>query len=645
MDVPSASVLFNRIVLKCLAWERDVRWQSALDLADALRWIGEEAQSLQSPFPVRRWPTRAAWALAAIGAATAIGALTIPRVRATRASDAHSIRFTLAAPPNAALPRQLSGGDEALSLDGRWLAFVADRDGRRLLWVQSLDALEAQPLPGTDGASRPFWAPDNRTLAFFAEGTLKAISAGGGPTRTLCDVPGSSTGYGGSWSPDGGTIVFSTIHNGLLSIPATGGQATPLTKPDVTREEAHLYPTIMPDGQHVVYISVPSKVVWLESMESKASTRLLSADSKVEYVEPGYLVFVRRGTLMAQRFDAQRAALVGEAIPIVEGVMVAGQGYDASFSASRNGSVLAYRSDPQKSPAQLTWVDRTGRPLGVVGKPGRYRNPELSPDGTSVALEVLDSQLKSDVWRLELERGVMTRLTSDPGEDTFPVWSRDGRWVMFSSDRDDGVPKLYRIRADGIGGEELVYPSSTPMVAQSWGLSGQPFVYQSRPAFNLGLLPLVGGGSPRLFDESRSGQGFGQVSPDGHWLAYASTEAGSGWDVYVQSFPLQGRGKWRISKDGGASPRWSRDGHEIFFYATDRRLMAVPVTSSGSGLEIGTAVSLFEASLLGGPPPLIPFKQQYDVTIDGRFLLSVPVEHVSDQSFTVVVDWTTALTR
>jgi len=174
-------------------------------------------------------------------------------------------------------------------------------------------------------------------------------------------------------------------------------------------------------------------------------------------------------------------------------------------------------------------------------------------------------------------------------------------------------------------------------------------VYQSRPAFKLGILPLSDGSVPRLFDDSTKSsiQAFGQVSPDGHWLTYGESEVGTGdtWDVFVQSFPVAGRGKWQVSRDRGASPRWSRNGREIFYYGIDGRLTAVPVVSRGSGLEFGTGSPLFQVSLLGGPAPAIPFRQQYDVASDGRFLLNLPVEPASDQSFTVTVNWTAGLTR
>ena len=628
------------------------------DIGDARLEIEEvltapaQSQTVQSPSPIRRWPMRVAWTLAASGVAAAV-AMMVLYVRGTHTSDAHEVRFTLAPPQNTVLPRNERFRSFALSPDGRRLVFTAVRGGTKLLWVRSFDALEARPLPGTEGANGdPIWSPDNRTVAFRAGGRLKTIGVDGGSTRELCRLPGNKF-MGSSWSPDGATIVFAVHGNDLFSVPAKGGSPMALASPVARQGEERQFPAILPDGRHFVYLSAPSNVAWLGSLDSREpAVRLLNADSQVEYVAPGYLVFARRGTLMAQRFDAQRAQLAGEPVPIAQGVM--GVPGDTSVFATSLSGTLVYLGDPLNVPTQLTWVDRTGRRLNVAGKPERYRNPEISPDGRGAVIEMVDSQSPApDIFHLEFERGVMTRLTSDPGNDVNPVWSPDGHWIIFSSDRSGGLLQLYKMRVDGTGSEERVLESSTAMLPYSWAPSGL-LVYQSRPAFKMGVLQVSTGGAPHLLDESRMAQGAGQVSPDGRWLAYISPEARAGtgtasdlsrfWDVYVQSFPIPGR-KVRISTNGAVSPRWSRDGRELFFYAGDGRLMAVPVKIDGAALKVGPATTLFEPSLLGGPIPQIDLRQQYDVAKDGRFLLNVPVEPVSDQSFTVVVNWTAGLTR
>jgi serine/threonine protein kinase/Tol biopolymer transport system component len=643
----------RRLLRRCLEKDptrrlRDIA-DARLDIEEALT-APARSQTVESPSRVRQRPTGAAWVLAAIGTAALIGALGVPYFRGTRASAERAVRFTFTAPPNTVLPRPSGGMFFALSPDSRRLVFAAERAGTVLLWVRSLDALEAQSLPGTEAAGNPIWSPDNRTVAFFADGKLKAIDVAGGPTRTLCEIPPVGFLYGGSWSPDGGTIVFAVAPDGgLFSVPANGGSPTALANPGATPGEGRLFPAILPDGQHFVYLSSPSNVAWLGSLDSREpAVRLLNSDSQVEYVASGYLVFVRRGTLMAQRFDAQHARLAGDAVRIAEGV-TGSPGYGSAFATSLSGT-LVYQGDPLNVPTQLRWVDRTGRWLNVAGKPERHRNPEISPDGKGAVMEVVDSQNPApDIWHLEFERGVTTRLTSDPGNDVNPVWSPDGRWIMYSSDRSGGVPQLYKMRVDGTGGEERVLKASTAMIPYSWAPDGL-LVYQSRPAFKLGVLPLSNGGVPHLLDESRPAQGAGQVSPNGRWLAYVArvgsetSDRRQLWDVFVQSFPIPGP-KVRVSTNGATSPRWSRDGRELFFYAADGRLMAVPVKSDGAAPEVGAATALFEPSLVGGAVPQIGFKQQYDVAKDGRFLLNVPVEPVNDQSFTVVVNWTAGMTR
>jgi len=327
-----------------------------------------------------------------------------------------------------------------------------------------------------------------------------------------------------------------------------------------------------------------------------------------------------------------------------------GAGYGSAFATSLSGT-LVYSADPLRSPTQLTWVDRKGRRLSVVGRAERHRNPEISPDGRSAAMEVTDSWSPApDIWHLDVTRGAMTRLTTDPGNDFNPIWSPDGQWIMFSSDRGGTGPQLFRIHPDGTGETRVLQPSAA-MVPNSWTPDGHLLVYQSRPSFKLGILPLSNGGVPKPFDGSRFDEATGQVSPNGRWLAYMSPEGGEGtatgdllklWNVYVQTFPQPGK-KVRVSTNGATSPRWSRDGTELFFYAGDGHLTAVPVATDGAVLKVGAATALFEPGLLGGPVPQMGFKQQYDVSSDGNFLLNVPVENVSAQVFTVVVNWESAL--
>ncbi len=295
----------------------------------------------------------------------------------------------------------------------------------------------------------------------------------------------------------------------------------------------------------------------------------------------------------------------------------------------------------------MTWVDRAGKALGSVGRPGAYRNPELSPDGARVAVNAVDPQGGTqDLWLVELARGVASRFTFDRGNDIFPVWSPDGSRIVFGSDREGGVYHLYQKRADGAGIEEPVVKSSLNMLPHGFSPDGRFLVYRTPVdgRNQIGIVPLVGEQTLHWFEPSRFVQSNGQVSPDGRWLAYTSDESGR-FEVYVQSFPAPGGGKWQISKDGGLYPRWRRDGRELFYYANDERLMAVPLRSATT-LDVGDAVPLFKAHLLNGPAISAGIRHQYDVARDGqRFLLNVPLEDAAASSITVVLNWAAGLKK
>jgi Tol biopolymer transport system component len=323
--------------------------------------------------------------------------------------------------------------------------------------------------------------------------------------------------------------------------------------------------------------------------------------------------------------------------------------YGADFTASSTG-VLAYRPGTVHVRSQLTWVSRAGDRLGTVGPPGRYANNELSPDGSRVAFESFDSRTATkDIWILDLDRGIRTQLTFDPGNDGFPIWSPDGEWIVFASDR-EGAWQLYKRRANGVGAEERVATTAEAMVPQDWVPNTESIVYLQRPA-NLGVLRLIEPRTRELIDRARfegvgRNDGYGQVSRDGKWMLYSSNEAGQ-FDVYVQRFPNRDAGRWRISDNGGISPRWGPGGRELFYYSsTDSRIVAVP-TISGPIFRLGAAVPLFKANLVGGPLPSILWRIQYVPTNDGeRFLLNEALEDAHAQApVTVVTNWMAGLNR
>jgi hypothetical protein len=365
------------------------------------------------------------------------------------------------------------------------------------------------------------------------------------------------------------------------------------------------------------------------------------------------VLFARQGTLLAQRFDATLATVAGNPMAIAERVAIDSILGAAAFSVSENG-VLVYRTGAASPQTQLTWVDRAGKEIGKVGPPGAYRNPMLSRDGTRVALEAADVENRTqELWILDLARGAPSRFTFDRGNDVYPVWSPDDSRIAFGSDRRDGTYSLYEKMSSGAGGEDLLLASTADNLTgpYDWSADGQFLLFRDLSSAtlgtpNTGILPLTGERTPRLlFPSANFSQAQAQLSPDGRWIAYFSNETGRN-EVYIGSFPTP-RGKWSITKDGAAYPLWRGDSKELFYYAADGRIVAVPVSGTTTP-DVGTPVPLFSARMLGGPSSAPGFRAQYDVSADGqRFLLNVPVqdEDASSPVITVVLDWTAGLKK
>jgi hypothetical protein len=641
----------TRIIRRCVEKDPAARFQSALDLAFALEAIDVSSSGVTAAIAGRAAigrRERGAWvalaAVAAVAVATTIGLL---RSDAGDPARPPVVRFFVT-PPRGVAATAPGTTFPALAPDGARIAFVA-AGGRGDIrpWIQSWDQLGARPVPGPPlgagsgaAAGTIFWAPDGGRLAFIQGSALKTIDVAGGTPRTVCDLPTALI-RGGAWNADG-VIVLGSAASGLLRCSINGGPATPLTELSAERRESgHQGPEFLPDGRRLLYWAQPSRSIWLASLEGGVPREIVSADSVARYVEPGYLVFARQGTLVAQPFDLAAGALRGEAVPVVEQVLSDPSiSLGAVFDASQRAVV--YRSGVASSTAQLTWVDRAGSVLSTIGEAGRYRNPSLSPDGTRVAVEVTDAQTGTqDVWIMEA-RGVLTRFTFDSRNDTRPLWSPDGAWIVFASDR-DGVYNLYRKRSNGAGSEELLLKMGG-VVPNSWTPDGASVVYQSQGPYNLGILSMAGTRAARPLDPSRAQllDAYGQVSADGKWLAFASNESGR-MEVYVQSFPSPDGGKWQVSSDGGVYPRWGAGGRELFYVALDGKLMSVSVRGEAA-LEIGSAEPLFEPRMVGGAGIAVGRQQQYAVAPDGRrFLINAPVEDGSVSPLTVVLNWQSLL--
>jgi Tol biopolymer transport system component/tRNA A-37 threonylcarbamoyl transferase component Bud32 len=542
-------------------------------------------------------------------------------------------------------PEGTTFGAFALSPDGLRIAMVAAAtNGKTQLWVRTLASLAFQPLAGTEGANYPFWSPDGRFIGFFAGGKLKKIEASGGPPQTICIAEVGSS--GGAWNRDGVILFTPNPTTSLYRVSAAGGEPAPVTALDSSRgESSHSWPQFMPDGNHFLFFvqsgQPEASGVYIGSLDSTHSARLLAAGSNALYAS-GYLLFERERTLIAQPFDDRRFQLTGAALPVAENVGVANLTHHSLFSVSDNGG-LVYDSNNQGGRTQLVWFDRQGNQLGGVaaesGDPTGFSNVNLSPDGTRIAVDRRDEKATTrDIWVLDQTRGGESRLTFDPATDASPIWSPDGRRLIFFSSR-QGTWQLYSKDASGAGTDELLLRTNESKTTCDWSRDGRNILFRSwdpRTKWDLWVLPLDR--EPFPIVRSPLEDECGQFSPNGRWLAYVSDESGRK-EVYVQPFSsgLQPSGKWQISTNGGAVPRWRRDGKELLYLDLDNKLMAVSLTGN-TPFQFSPPKELFQTHAAGF--------QSYDVTPDGqRFLVNTAIVEPTSSLPTVVLNWTAALKR
>jgi eukaryotic-like serine/threonine-protein kinase len=624
----------DRIADKCLAKDRDLRWQSSRDLYDELVWVNDHATRLVPIEAAARvgWRERMAWLVAVI----AIGALVVfALVRPPAESPV--IRTEVVTPPT------VDPASFALSPDGRQLAFVANADTGPKLWLRPLDQA-AVPLAGTEGASAPFWAPDSRALGFFADGKLKRVDLNGGLPRILADAP---LGRGGTWNRDG-VIVFAPMTTGaLLQLLPGGSKSTAITQLEQTGHQSHRWPQLLPDGRRLLFFATngpePSGV-YLGSLDGTPPTRLLATTTAAVYASE-YLLAVDQSLLTAWPFDVDRRSL-GDPIPVARRVGSDENLFVGAFSVSMTG-LLAHRVTIAGE-RQLVWVTRTGTRVSTVGlqDENNLLNPALSPDGKRVAVQrTIDGN--ADTWVLDDDS--VTRVTLHPKNDNAPVWSPDGRRLIFRSNR-SGAFDLYEKLATGPGTEQPVLTNSQNKFPLDWSIDGRILLYQvldPSTGFDLWAMPLLGERKPFVVVQTRFNERNGELAPNGRWLAYDSNEPSGRSEVYVQPFP-NALEKSQISTGGGVAPRWRRDGKELFYIAPDGSLMAVPVRTSADdqALELGAAVRLFRVPIVfGGSATGGAVRQQYEVSPDGeRFLVNVAADEAATP-ITIVQNWPASLRK
>jgi eukaryotic-like serine/threonine-protein kinase len=617
------------LLRQCLHKERSRRLRDIGDARLVIEGVvaeSEDASGQGRPTPAPPLRERLLWAaLVVIVAVGAAAAWTWRRADAV----GDEVRLEITAPPTTE-PTSL-----AISPDGKTVVFVGISDGQPRLWVRSLAAVTARPLPGTENATSPFWSPDGRSVGFAADNQLKRVDIETGSVRRV--VGGGA--LSGAWNRDG-TILFDRAPgSGLFRVSAEGGRPEPVTHASPQARD-HYFPQFLPDQrQFLFYATGTAPGIYVGALgPADAPRRILDAQSAI-YVTSGHLLFVRQGTLFSQPFDPSRAELAGTPTAIAEHIVVREE--KAALSASASGAIV-YRTGPSIAPHRFVWYDRSGKPRETLPGSdfGGSSNFSLSPDGTRLAIPSRTDGT-SDIWLLDIKRGVPSRLTSHPEFDLFPVWSPDGRRVAFTSNRrGTGFEPFMKAVDDSVREEALVDGGAPVWVPNDWSPDGQ-FILATigRPDTGLDIwaLPFDGRRMPLPIAATPFNETSAQFSPPGgRWIAYQSDESGP-VEIYAQPFRGPGR-KVRISGGGGVQVRWRRDGKELFYLASDNRLMAVPIQldSSGENLEVGTPMPLFQTRLAGTARTDV--ERHYTVSADGqRFLMGTPTE--VSIPITVVLNW------
>ena len=628
----------ERVVNHCLEKNPEERFNSARDLAFALEAVsGPATASGNTATILTKLPAAKTnrsvfipWAITAVLLiACAAFALLYFWPRPT---DKRAISFAIEIPEKAS-----DIGDLSISPDGRLIVFNANVDGKSALFFRSLDSIETKRLPGTDGAYLPFWSPDGRYIGFFADNKLKKIDVNGGSTQTICESGGSS---GGTWNRDG-LILFSSQGQPLQRVAAAGGAPTTALTLE-PKAIQHDYPLFLPDGRHFLYCSWdgnPSSTDFYVASLDGTRRMLFTTNSNIVYAAPGYLLFARGNTLMAQAFDASKLVLSGEPFPVLEQVAFDSGSSYAYFSIAENGS-LVFRKSSDNS-RQLIWVDRSGKQIGPVGPGGAYNDIMLSPDQMRAAIQKVDGP-NSDVWIMDLVRGAPLRFTFAETAEDNPSWSPDGKTLIYTSTDAGNHTTFFRKNSSGGANEEKIYETDAAVDdGTDWSGDGKNLLFEQggpKTLQDVWVLPLDGSGSAHALLNSEFSEYHPRFSPDGRWFAYVSNESGRA-EVYVQTFPLSG-GKWQVSTGGGAQPRWRHDGKELYFIAPDRKLMAVDV-KLGQTVEMGTPKPLFQTQVSSFGSP-----NRYDVSADGqKFLVNSTVQDTSHAPLVVILNWAAGIKK
>jgi serine/threonine-protein kinase len=610
-DLPPALL---RLLRRCLVRDRRERLQhigdARLELEEAL---AESAMARPASEPEARAKPRSRilrWVIVPL-AGSVLAAL-VGLAAWTLKPEPHRplVRSVVSGSPSAAAVPPQFGTGLAITPDGRGVVYRAGGS----LYLRRVDRLVGEPLPGTEGALTPFVSPDGAWVGFWAGNSLRKVNLTGGTSLMVCPAP--ELVMSATWS-DGGTIFFTVLGGGLFRVPARGGDPVLLAEPDREAGERSLSsPQVLPGGRALLLAVQtgdavePWKVAVLD-LETRQKKILLRAGVPAVYAPTGHLVYAVAGGLRAMAFDPVAHEVRGDSVSVLDGMLIQQQHGVSEFALSREGSLVYFSGTSPFSQSTLVWVDRQGREEPLGAPRAAYAYPAVSPDGTRVVVSDLTTEPPGDIWVWDLRRGLRTRLTRGTALDLFPIWTPDGRDVIYASF--DRVWGLFRKAADGTGGEARhLTESSTDLFPMSVSPDGKALVYQS-DLKQLYLLDFESGETRPLLAEDFV-ELNGDLSPDGRFLAYQSNESGRA-EVYVRPFPEVESAQWLLSTDGGEWPLWSPAGGELFYRAGDRT-MAVPVSTEPT-FEAGVPQQLFAGTYVWRG------SRMYDVFPDGRRFLMI----------------------
>ncbi len=653
---PEIDPALDSIVLECLAKEPSDRYQSAAEIGKELRRLKREsskqrlsrtftAQSglgeKQATIPAEKASfsgrVHYAWWLTGLFLLMTLFLLFMQFIASTDSID--PVHSSIVIHDDIYLHSfGQRAGPSIISPDGKQIVFTGvTPDGIAKLYVRSLGSFVVRAIDGTEGGHYPFWAPDGRSIAFFADGKLKRVDTEGGAVISICDV---WNGRGGSWGSDGSIIFSPDVWGPLYRVSSAGGKPEQLTTLDTKRAEStHRWPYFLPDGKHFLYFSrtattatqAEGHAVFVASIDGRVNKLLLHTSSNAIYAS-GNILFVRGSSLMAQKFNTKKLDMKGDPKKVVEQIIDDPNFNLGVFSASQNGA-LVYQSGQAQSGARLLLMDRTGIITSRLGDIIEHFRPRFSPDGRRISLSIFDVRvLRLNLWNYDVRTGSRIRITSGYGED-YGVWSPDGSRIAYTSLIGDQWVLTLRNVA-GAGEEEHLSVPGDRSQPFDWSPDGNFLLYGTfdRMSEEIWIYPLTGDKQPYPFISSEFQETEAQISPDGKWVGYASDQSGE-FEIYIRLLLGSESQSWKLSTHGGSLPRWGANANEIFFVDSNNKLNLATLRYRNNEVEIADVQLLFTVP---------PFLESYDVSPDGKtIVMSLLLEPQDFPPLSLITNWDT----